>query len=113
MMTVLPSWTIYLQISSMNRALYAVSVFARTRFDQRRVHRFKFESWFIGVGSEVGFGRFKKVQIVTFGELRFVVRASGLVAQCSTLSNHARELQHVVKLAREDKRCIRPHLFVA
>src|SRR5258706_10342623 len=87
-------------------------VFPRARLDVLRVNGFVFKAGFVGVGGKIRFGGFHELGIVAFREIWFVVRAAGFIAQCRTLGDHAGELQHVVKLASEDERSIRPHTLV-
>ena len=80
-----------------------MSVLSRARLDQRGVHGLELEPWLIGIWCEIRLGRLEEVHVIALGELWFVVCASGFIAQGRSLSNHPRELQHVVELTREDE----------
>src|SRR5512146_425099 len=100
-------------LRSRSTSLCRCVVPTRTRLDQRDIHGFKLEARLVGVGGEVCFRRLQELFIVALWEIWLVVRPARLVAHGRTLGNDARQLQHVVKLARERERRVRPCRAIA
>src|SRR6266536_5178722 len=88
-------------------------ILPRPRRNQRNIYWLELEPRLVRVGSEIGLGCLQEVLVVALGEVGLIVRAAGLVAQLRTLGDDPRQLQHVIKLAREDERRVRPHGAVA
>src|SRR6266508_5463794 len=88
-------------------------VTARTRFDERGVHRLPLKARLIRIGRKVRLGRLQEPLVVALRKIRLVVRAARFVAQERTLGDHARQLQHVVELPRKHERLVGPHRLVA
>ena len=78
-----------------------MSVLSRPRWNQRNIHRLEFEARLVHVGRERGFGCLQPVLVIALGEIGLVMRAPRFIAHARTLRNYSRQLQHVVKLARE------------
>src|SRR5579883_1346823 len=81
----------------------------RTGWNQGNIHRLELKPWFIRIGREVRLRSLKEILIVTFGEVRLVMRTARLVPECRPLRYHTRKLQHVVELSREHEARVRPH----
>src|SRR5438270_6569540 len=88
-------------------------VTSRPRLDQRGVYGFPLESGFIRIWGKISFSRFQEIGVITFREIRLIVRAARFIATQSALCHHPRQLQHVVKLAGEHERRIRPMAAIA
>src|SRR5579871_1615808 len=89
------------------------SILPRTWRNQRYIHRLELELRFVRVRSEICFCSLQPVLVVAVGEVGFVMGAAGLVAHTRTLRDHAGQLQHVVKLPRENYCRVRPLRAIA
>ena len=91
----------------------ACAIDARAGLDELRIYRFVLEARAFGRACKAGLGGFQKIFVVSVGEIRFVVCASGFVAKDRSLNYGAGELEHVVKLAGKGEAGIGPLAAVA
>ena len=81
--------------------------------NQRHIHRLELKLRLIRIRREICLRRLQEILVVAVGEVRLVVRAARFVSHARALRDHARQLQHVVKLAGEDHAGVRPLRAVA
>src|SRR5712692_10145465 len=83
------------------------------RRNQRYVYRLELKLRLVRIRREACFGRLQPVLVIALRELGLKVGAAGLVAHGRALRNYARQLQHVVQVARKNNRGIGPLRTVA
>src|SRR5262249_30762123 len=89
------------------------SVLPFSQRDQRRIYRLVDEARLISVRGEEGFRSLQPVLVVALGGVGLVVRAAALVARERSLSDDARQLEHVMELPREGERLVGPARAIA
>ena len=88
-------------------------ILPRPRRNQRHIHRFELKLRLVRIRRKICFRRLQEILVVAIRKVRLVMRPARFVPQARALSNHPRQLQHVIKLPRKYHAGIRPLRAVA